>query len=184
MYKIFPSFRFSETLSKEVISFSIRAVLMLAVWILLDQISTIDLGIMHSMQRQGVFILNKFSHLDYRATQVHLSENSADFSLICKNARLNVGKACDGKSLLFMYLSFIIIYPNIPIKSRLIHGLLGLILIHEFNVIRVVLLSIILKNHPYYFPIMHKYIFQVIMYTLIFFLVKHFLKKQTANEPQ
>jgi exosortase/archaeosortase family protein len=184
MFKFIPIIQFSQTLSKEVISFSFRALSMLIIWVFLDQILIIDYGIMTSLQYQGVFILNKLTHLDFRATQVQLYQNSAAFSLICENIRLNVGKNCDGKSLMFMYLSFILIYPGIQFKSRLIYVILGLILIHEFNVMRVVFLSVILKHDPHNFPMMHKYFFQVVMYALIFLLVRHFIKNQPANASQ
>ena len=181
MFRTNKFFHFSETLSKEVITFSRRAISMLAIWIFLDQLLILDFGIMRSMQHQGIFILNNLSHFNYQSTKVHLSENSATFSLFCENTRLNVGKNCDGKSLIFMYLSFISIYPNIPLKRRLFYFFGGLILIHEFNIIRVVLLSIILKYNPNHFPMMHKYFFQILMYALIFILVKLFLKGQPPH---
>jgi len=184
MFKINKIIHFSELLSKEAIYFSIRAAMMLVLWIFLDQLLILDFGIMQSIQHQGIFILNKLSHFNYHSTSVLLAENSAAFSIICENTRLNVGKSCDGKSLMFMYLSFIFIYPNIHIKRRLIYAFGGLILIHEFNMIRVVLLSITLKHHPNHFPIMHKYFFQIFMYALIFILVKLFLKTQPDNAIQ
>lgn len=177
-------FDFKEILSKEVISFSLRAILMLIIWLFIDQILIIDLGIMYSMQHQGIFILNKITHLDYHATQVFVSENRPKFGMVCANSWLKVGKTCDGKSLMFMFVSFVSIYPNILLKDRVKYGLLGLLLIHEFNVLRIVLLSIILQYKPSFFPMMHHYFFQVVMYLLIFLLVRKFLKKQTNVEVQ
>jgi exosortase/archaeosortase family protein len=182
MFETKKIFDFKEILSKEVISFSLKALLMLIIWVFLDQILTIDLGIMYSMQHQGIFILNKITHLDYHATQIYITENRPKFGMVCANSWLKVGKTCDGKSLMFMLLSFVIIYPNILWKDRVKFGLLGLLLIHEFNVLRIVFLSIILQYKPAYFPMMHHYFFQVIMYLLIFILVRKFLKKQTNVE--
>jgi exosortase/archaeosortase family protein len=184
MFKFIIINQLSEPPSKEVFSFVFRALAMLIIWIFLDQILTIDLGIMYSLQHQGIIILNKVTHLNYHATQVYLTENRPKFGLVCENSWLNVGKTCDGKSLMFMYLSFICIYPNIQLKSRLIYGLLGMALIHEFNVIRIVLLSIILQYKPKYFPLMHHYFFQVLMYVIIFLLVRQYLKNQSENATQ
>lgn len=184
MFDIKKMLNFKEVLSKEVISFSLKASFMLVIWLFLDQILILDLGIMYSMQHQGIFILNKITHLDYHATQVYVSENRPKFVMVCANSWLKVGKTCDGKSLMFMFISFVTIYPNILFRDRVVFGILGLLLIHEFNVLRIVFLSVILQYKPTYFPMMHHYFFQVVMYLLIFLLVKKFLKKQTNVETQ
>lgn len=184
MFDVKRIFNFKEVLSKEVISFSLKATLMLVIWLFVDQILTIDLGIMYSMQHQGIFILNKITHLDYHATQVFISENRPKYAMVCANSWFKVGKTCDGKSLMFMLLSFVTIYPNILLRDRVKFGILGLILIHEFNVLRIVFLSIILQYKPTYFPMMHHYFFQVVMYLLIFLLVRKFLKKQINVHPE
>jgi len=171
---------FEDLFTKDVVSFVVKACVMLSIWLFLDQILSIDLGIMYSMQKQGIFLLNWITDLDYEATQVYLTENRPKFGIICDTSWLKVGKTCDGKSIMFMYLSFIIIYPQINFWRRFKYGFLGLLLIHEFNVIRIVLLTLILQYYPKNFPMMHHYFFQVVMYILIFLLVRVFLNHSNA----
>lgn len=128
--------------------------------------------------------MNKITQLDYHATRVYTHANNPIFGMVCANSWLIVAKSCDGKSLMFMLLSFMSIYPNILLWDRVKFGLLGLLMIHEFNVLRIVLLSIILQYKPTYFPVMHHYFFQVFMYLVIFLLVNKFLKKQVNVAPK
>ncbi len=169
-------FKFSKTLSKDVTAFIWKALFMVAVWIFLDQWLSLDLGIMYSLQFQGIQLLNKITGLNYQATQMYVTATTPKFGLICDTSYLIVGKTCNGKSLLFMYLSFVLIYPNIPRFRRFLFLILGLLLLHELNVLRIVGLTLILQYKPHFFPSMHHYFFQVFMYVVIFLLVRIFLR--------
>ena len=181
MFDVKKMLNFKDLLTKEVVSFVIKACMMLSIWLILDQILSIDLGIMYSMQKQGILLLNAITDLDYQATQVYLTENRPKFGIVCDSSWLKVGKTCDGKSIMFMYLSFVMIYPQIKFWRRVKYGFLGLLLIHEFNVVRIVMLTLILQYSPKNFPMMHHYFFQVVMYALIFLLVRAFLKQSDAG---
>ena len=158
-----------------IVRFTILSIIALILWVIFDSFYSADIAIMKSIQVQTTWLLNAFTNQEYISSEVTFDNGTSKFGMFCSNSGMRVGKTCNGKSIMFMYASFIVIFPNINIKRRLLYLFLGLILLHEFNVIRVMLLAIILENAPDYFPTMHHYFFQILVYIIIFFLVKKFI---------
>ena len=177
MFKDFVNINFSDLNFKEnpVVRFSFLTLIALVLWVLFDSLYSADIAIMKSIQYQTAWLLNTFTNTEYTTSEVTFDNGTSKFGIFCSNTGMRVGKTCNGKSIMFMYASFILIFPNINIKRRLVYLILGLIILHEFNVLRVMLLAIILENAPDYFPTMHHYFFQVLVYIIIFFLVKKFI---------
>jgi exosortase family protein XrtF len=76
---------------------------------------------------------------------------------------------CNGLSLMALFAGFIIAFTGKTIhKTWFI--LLGIILIHLFNVLRTALLAILVSYKPEWTEFNHKYTFTAIIYILIFIL--------------
>lgn len=161
--------------NKTVLRFTLFSILALFIWVIFDSWTLADKAIMKSIQLQSAWILNLFSNDVYTTSEVEYSNGVSKFGIFCSNSGLRVGKTCNGKSIMFMYAAFISIFPGINIKRRLFFLFFGVLFLHEFNVIRVVLLAFINQNYPQYFPSMHHYFFQILVYLIIFFLVKKFI---------
>lgn len=82
-----------------------------------------------------------------------------------------IGDPCNGLTLFSLFTGFVIAYPGSAIK-KLWFIPLGIILIHAFNVLRLVALALIL----HYFPdpevleFNHTYTFTIIVYSFVLFL--------------
>ena len=57
----------------------------------------------------------------------------------------------------------------------------GLIVIYLFNIFRISLIAIIVKNHPELFILMHKYVLKTIFYIVIFLMWVLWQEKFVAN---
>jgi exosortase family protein XrtF len=79
---------------------------------------------------------------------------------------ISVDTPCNGIPMLYLFASFILIYPG-PLKRKLVFIPIGLLAIHSINVIRIILLSYISIYSSDYFYFNHKYLFQIIVYGLI-----------------
>jgi len=160
---------------KPIIRFTSFAILSLIIWVFFDSWVFADKAIMKSIQLQSAWILNVFQEQKYTTSEITYENGVSKFGIFCQNSGMRVGKTCNGKSIMFMYAAFILIFPGVKLKRRLIFLVLGVLILHEFNVIRVAILASILENFPAYFPSMHHYFFQVLVYVLIFLMVKKYI---------
>lgn len=161
--------------NKTIIRFTALSIFALIIWMFFDSWVFADKAIMKSIQVQSAWILNFFNEQKYTTSEVTYENGVCKFGVFCQNSGMRVGKTCNGKSIMFMYAAFILIFPGIKLKRRLVYLLLGVLILHEFNVIRVSLLAYILENFPAYFPSMHHYFFQFLVYVLIFLMVKKYI---------
>jgi len=177
MFKDFVNINFSDLNFKEnpVVRFSFLTLIALVLWVLFDSLYSADIAIMKSIQYQTAWLLNTFTNTEYTTSEVTFDNGTSKFGIFCSNTGMRVGKTCNGKSIMFMYAAFVLIFPGIKLKRRLVYLILGVFILHEFNVIRVALLAYILENFPTYFPSMHHYFFQVLVYVLIFLMVKKYI---------
>ena len=161
--------------NKSIIRFTALSIFALIIWMFFDSWLFADKAIMKSIQVQSAWILNVFNEQKYTTSEVTYENGVFKFGVFCQNSGMRVGKTCNGKSIMFMYAAFILIFPGIKLKRRLVYLILGVLILHEFNVIRVALLAYILENFSAYFPSMHHYFFQVLVYVLIFLMVKKYI---------
>jgi len=82
--------------------------------------------------------------------------------------RILIGSACDGWELYYLCAAFILIFPGVLLKRKLGFAALGIAVMYLTNVLRIVALFFLAKNHPDWFQIFHKTIFQFIIYVIMF----------------
>lgn len=168
--------------SKDELLFLLRATLLLAIWLIINSWAFIDEYIMYSMKAQTLFLMNTLANQGFDATKVYSTEADARFFIVCPNVLFKISKGCAGKSLLFLYAAFIAIFPQNDLKKKLIFLFLGLIIIHEYNVLRIVALSLSLKYRPDWYDFLHIYLFQTLIYVVLFLLIRHYLNFSKTNK--
>jgi exosortase/archaeosortase family protein len=121
--------------------------------------------------------------------QIEKNAISTHNELGCKvfcgtNRWVYIGDDCNARNLLFLFVGFILTVPLVTIQRRMKFLLGGLLIIVIANVIRIVLLLLFASELPQILNLMHKYVFQVLMYILLFVLWNRFLKglSETIDE--
>lgn len=82
---------------------------------------------------------------------------------------VSVFEGCNSLNVMFVFVSFIVAYTG-TWKKTLWFGLLGLLLIYIFNLVRVGLLFFIAKYYPDNLYFFHKFLFTGFLYALVFLL--------------
>lgn len=84
-----------------------------------------------------------------------------------KNAVLSVYEGCNGLNVMVIFVSFLIAYGRIGIKM-LWFVPLGLLVIHLFNLLRIILLFHVTISMPDFLYFSHKYLFTAFIYIAVF----------------
>ena len=94
-------------------------------------------------------------------------------------------EGCNAISIIIMFLSFIVAFAG-KLKTTILYGLAGSIIIYAFNLFRIVVLSIGLYHYPWRKEILHNVIFPMLIYGTVFLLwmvwVNQFSKNKKVNE--
>lgn len=80
-----------------------------------------------------------------------------------------IGDKCNGIELFSLFAIFIIAYPG-NFWKKIIFIPSGILIIHSLNILRVIGLAIVQLNFPEWTEFNHTYIFNVIIYGIIFLL--------------
>jgi exosortase/archaeosortase family protein len=97
--------------------------------------------------------------------------------VFCGSSRwVYIGDECNARNLLFLYIGFVLAVPVVTLSRRIKYLLGGLLVIVCANVVRIVLLLLFASELPQILNVMHKYVFQVLMYVLLFVLWNGYLK--------
>jgi len=80
-----------------------------------------------------------------------------------------VVEGCNSISIIILFLSFVIAF-SASIKSTLLFGLAGSVLIYAINLFRIAVLSIGLYRYPWRSDLLHTVVFPLIIYGLLFML--------------
>ncbi len=96
--------------------------------------------------------------------------------------RVFIGDSCNARNIYFLYIGFLLTIPLGDYKRKLKYLFVGLVLIFVFNVVRVFLLFLLVANFPLFFDFTHKYLFQISIYILLFFMWHNYLKPYIKNE--
>lgn len=80
-----------------------------------------------------------------------------------------IGDPCNGITLFALFVFFIIAFPG-SWKHKLWFIPAGITVIHAMNIIRITVLCIIVLKHPQWLEFNHTYLFQVLMYGVVFLL--------------
>jgi len=170
--------------SRQELLFMLKAFIALILWLVLNYFPKIDELIMLSIRSQTLFLMDIFGNADFVATKIYKTEIDARFFLVCKGTLVKVAEGWAGKSLLFLYAAFIFIFPNNNLKRKFLFLLIGLLILHEYNVLRIVALSYVLKFNPAWYNFLHIYFFQTIIYVLLFLLIRKFIKTHENTSEQ
>lgn len=95
---------------------------------------------------------------------------------------LTVADPCNGLELMVLYVGFLVCFPA-PWKRRLIFGVLGCLLICILNIIRCAALVGIFVHYRAYLDFSHHFVFQIIVYLIIFLMWYWFSKTRRSYAP-
>lgn len=84
-----------------------------------------------------------------------------------EHAVLSVYEGCNGLNVMIIFISFLIAYGNIS-KRMLWFIPTGLLLIHLFNLLRIILLFHVTLSMPDFLYFSHKYLFTAFIYIAVF----------------
>ncbi|NRD23126.1 exosortase family protein XrtF [Winogradskyella litoriviva] len=94
-------------------------------------------------------------------------------------------EGCNATSIVILFLSFIIAFAG-KLKTTILYCFAGSIIIYAFNLVRIVILSIGLYHYPWQQEVLHKVIFPMLIYGIVFMLwmiwVNRFSKNVNTNE--
>ena len=93
-----------------------------------------------------------------------------------------VADACNGLELFALYIGFLLAFPG-HIRSKLIFIVFGVILIFVVNILREMALALNYNFFQETFEINHKYTYAFIVYILIFFIWRFWLKRYSILAP-
>ncbi len=96
--------------------------------------------------------------------------------------RILIGSACDGWELYYLCAAFILIFPGINWKRKAWFTIGGVVFLYITNILRIVALFFLAKNHPDWFQIFHKTIFQFIVYVIMFAIWIIYLRGNKSAE--
>jgi len=103
-------------------------------------------------------------------TKIVPHSNEASMKIIINGKFVaRVIEGCNAVSIIILFLSFIIAFSG-KLKTTLMFGLAGSIIIYVFNLVRIVILSIGLYHYPWRQEILHKVIFPMLIYGVVFLL--------------
>jgi len=120
---------------------------------------------------QAAYVFRLFGHpsvvLDYPPYRTLL--------LLDTHPAVGVAPSCNGLPMLYLFAAFIFAHPG-PIMRKLWFVPLGLVIIHASNVLRIMALAVVSVYHREYFEVNHKYVYAIVVYSLIFglFALWHF----------
>jgi exosortase family protein XrtF len=128
---------------------------------------------------QATWIINLFVGENAKSV---LSEVSP-VTLILENGKmiLRVYEGCNGINVMIVFVAFLFAFQGLSRRGS-VFILIGLMIIHLVNLLRIVLLFWVAKEYQIYFYYVHKYIFTAILYVIVLLLwwvwVKAILKRR------
>lgn len=148
---------------KQIIYFFLKALLLYVLWyfiydLWLYKVGWLDNLIIDNLISLSEKILKTIGYLVF--------VNAHDIGIDGSHG-VHVGSPCNGIDLMALFIGFIILFKG-RWKDKVWFGLLGLLIIHILNLLRVVALIILAKEHPESLDFNHKYTFTIILYGLIF----------------
>jgi exosortase family protein XrtF len=84
-----------------------------------------------------------------------------------KNAILSVYEGCNGLNVMVIFISFLVAYGKLGIRMLWFIPV-GLIVIHVFNLLRIILLFHVTISMPDFLYFSHKYLFTAFIYIAVF----------------
>lgn len=103
---------------------------------------------------------------------VYIDQNFNELSymfMVNESYVVRIVEGCSSISVIILFLSFIIAFSG-KLKPTIIFGLFGITLIYITNILRIVFLALAIYHFPRYQGILHKLIFPLIIYGMVFIL--------------
>ena len=97
------------------------------------------------------------------------SERPTAFLTLNEATVISVFEGCNGVNVGIIFLSFIFAYRS-PVKSSIIFSLIGLLIIHVANLLRITGLFWVADARPEYLYFIHKYVFTGVIYFVVFLM--------------
>lgn len=142
-----------------------------------------------TQQKTDIFVCSPITgvvadHVDKMSEMLgydsHIEQNTHELSIkyiLDGNYVARIVEGCSSISIIILFLSFIIAFSG-NIKSTILYGLFGSILIYVVNILRIIAMSVLLLKFPQYEKILHDLFFPAVIYGLTFILwitwVKYF----------
>jgi exosortase family protein XrtF len=123
-------------------------------------------GFTESVANQSSYILSLINADSY--TMPNLKE--ASVNLFYNNLWVaRIVEGCNAISVLILFISFVLAFTG-KFKQTVFFIIIGSLIIHVFNVLRIVLLSISIYHYPKYKEVLHSVIFPLFIYGIVFLL--------------
>ncbi|MAX70738.1 MAG: exosortase family protein XrtF [Flavobacteriaceae bacterium] len=131
--------------------------------------------------RQTNTVINGFG---YNASILPHSNEPSIKVIINGEFVARVIEGCNAVSIIILFVAFVVAFSG-SWKTTLIYCFAGSIIIYAFNIMRIVILSIGLYHYPEHQELLHKVIFPMFIYGVVFILwmvwVNRFSKKLKTN---
>ena len=115
---------------------------------------------------QSEMVLSLFDSQSY--SMPHLKEPS--IKLFYKGKYISrIIEGCNALSVIILFISFVIAFTG-KLKQTILFIVMGSLIIHILNIVRIALLCIALYNYPDYEHILHGVVFPLIIYGVVFLL--------------
>lgn len=123
-------------------------------------------GFTISVAKQTKMVLLLFDNQSY--TMPHLTEPSV--KLFYKNKYISrIIEGCNGLSVIILFIAFVIAF-NGKFKNTVLFILIGSVIIHVLNILRIALLSMALYSFPEHEHFLHGVLFPLVIYGVVFIL--------------
>jgi len=116
-------------------------------------------------------------------TVVEPHPNEASLKLIVRGKFVaRVVEGCNAISVIILFVSFIVAFSGRP-KTTFFYSLAGSVLLYSVNLVRIAILSIGLFHYPWRKETLHKVIFPLLIYGMVFLLWMVWVKRfSTLNK--
>jgi exosortase/archaeosortase family protein len=91
--------------------------------------------------------------------------------------RVYVGDGCNARNIILLYMGFVLTIPFGTRRNKFNYLTIGTLAIIIFNILRITILFLLAAKMPVIFKMMHKYVFQLSIYLLLFGLWHHYIKR-------
>jgi len=150
--------------NKFVIFFLLKAAVLYLIWFFTYDLWLKKVGILDNLIIDNLVYL---SHEILTFFNYHVNVDYHKMWIVGAKSSVIVGSGCDGVELLALFAGFVLIFEG-SWKHKIWFLPVGLIIIHLFNVLRVVALTLNGHSSKVLLDFNHKYTFTIIMYCITF----------------
>lgn len=132
------------------------------------------------VSKQTVNLLNI---IDYE-TNSKINSNNDFINLVVRGKNIaGISEGCNAISIMILFISFVISF-SVNIKKTVLFLIIGILIIHTMNILRIVILIIFMYNFPKYSTPLHDYVFPAAIYGVVFLLWMYWVNTldKTKNE--